>query len=868
MSTNVLKEFFDAISYSLSSLKPPMELSIEDFRDFVFNGEIGDNINVFDFSDTTLRKIYLKKSSFSLSNLKILATRQHWDFQALEICIKHQPNNINNLEQRITEIGQNILKKYHYDAPTDFSSVMRSLVRLHCFNCTTFNIFFESNFPCLCSNYVPWESKEQELNEKLKQTSIILLTGSAGSGKSQLIINTLKNYYPRNVLDMYWLDVNEENSIENELSSIEFEDKVQDPQIIFQRLQEKEASSILVIHKPLLTKEDLSYIRRNLCPLKLRIIISTYAKILPEDFTIIDLDNRPIENLYSIFKRYLKKDLKFSKKEFQTLAENVSSNLYVLTLIGKALSQKSSPFEKKSLLKHFEDLYYKPNNSKIHNTAYHLDENEKKSKPGEQLFTHIKKILSYYPKDKFSKELCELSIWTKTPILKSSLLKNWDEEFLEFCLCYGLLQYHSKDKVFMPKLLADTIWRFFPIRFRNDTDSSLETFPFSFKNYQDTIIKFFDSVSCGKTFSIPYTDLYEIIFQMVLRFHFQVSNTDSRITAENKKVIQEWNDFLTTVIKYYMLLGNYKYAKKLLPCLYFQRTKQGKPKNRKKIETTIQKLLTLKAGYMYSPNIVCTICKLQDALKKMPKLFEKEPTYANQSLSILCSIIQDFCDCTVEILLQYISFIVSEMQYPSSMQLYNCIKTLNDCIVTLQPFNIHDSNYYLAVKHYFISIIGITYQCDSDLANIMNQWDSASYYFEKFKGKVPEGQEDTYFKAKCMIFYSLLTIFYLQQRYPKNHTEDYYSLKDFFLELYKNFQKNIWSYHTSHMFYSCASFFIGIIPENETDYSIYSILIDCMNRYKNFLTAQVSLPPALQKPYLPNIDKAIEALQNFKGKCP
>lgn len=851
-NVNVLKSFYEKMIKKLSVKKP-------DFMQFVLSGDASED--PFNFEDCTLLKLYKKTSNLSLDHLKALITCPSWSFHAFCFCTANLGMVHNKkLEQCLTEIGQEILNKHHFTVPDDFSSVMQSLIFLHFFDCTI--LPFLHNFPGLCSSYIPWPDKEQELAEQLQKTSVVFVTGSAGSGKRQLIIRTLQNYNSGNTRDKYWLDVDNSIPIEKKLSDIEFFTKPESSQML-QLLTKKEATSILVIRKTILTEEDLSYIKENLCQLNLHIIISTYTKVSSDDLVTVNVDDRPMENLYQIFQVY-DTTSSFDENEFRMLAKNISNNVYVLALIGKALSKRSTTLKKEQLLNQFESLYYETNLPNIH-TSYR-SEYEKKTtkKSGQRLFFLVKRILAGYPKELISQELYELSIWAKTPIARSSLQKRWSKELLQSWLHYGFLQAYDEDKLFIPRLLADTIWFFYPKDFMEDTAHA----SISFSNYKETIFSFFNSVSCGKPFSIPYTDLYEIIFQLMLRFHFQVSITDAKDIKKNRPVFQEWNLFLTSVIEYYMQLGNFKYAKELLPCLYLYRTKRGKIQLNENIETAIRELLTLRAEYMSSSDTVSTLSKLQDTLRKFQNDLKEEPEDEALFLSAFISITLDLCDCTVEIALLYIAAILQVKDYPATAQIYACVNALDVCSNFLRKCQICSASYYLSVKHYLISVVGMTYQCDPSLIHTMDQWRFVAYHLEKLGEELPTEDTDTHFKANCMGLCASLTKIFLQPSCEGNSMEPYSLLVERFLQLYESFQKNIWSYHTSHVFFSCVSFLSALLlrKEIDTDRPVASVLMDCMKRYKNFLTAQVSLPESQQTLFLQNIDNCLAQLQDFYSK--
>ena len=97
------------------------------------------------------------------------------------------------------------------------------------------------------------------------------------------------------------------------------------------------------------------------------------------------------------------------------------------------------------MLNNFESLYYKPQMPALHTNYY-----EQENKSSQNLFTLIKRILSFYPISESNKQISEISIWAKIPIAANYLKKEFGEKIIAQCINSGILQFYDDDHIYMP----------------------------------------------------------------------------------------------------------------------------------------------------------------------------------------------------------------------------------------------------------------------------------------------------------------------------------------------------------------------------------------------------------------------------------
>lgn len=819
---NILNELYEIICNNVKSAKK--KISIVNFMHYL----MGENYET-PLSDATLYNIYKKDRNLSYDNLNKLAMSKDRGISRLHQYIPEEINTSALLNASKKLLDKCFIHSSENSAKDDtLSSVMNKLVFLHFFYTTNPNTLFLPNEKASCKNYIHWKEMEHSITSVLKSNNLIFLTGNPGSGKKQLLINSLPKYCLKSHSDIYWLDAPASSAIplERQLLNIHFwgmgkEILLKDE--LLNLLTRKESSSLLIIDRPIMTEDDLLFCKNYLYNMKLKIIITTLHKALPSEFTVLNIDNRPTDNLIKIFfKNSPTSD--FTTEELYTLFNITSNNVHALTMTALALSKKDSTFTKKIALNESEWIWYRQNTPKMH-SSYH----NSGQKTGQLLPVLIRRILFHYDSNFLIEYASKLSIWTKTPISKKLLITKWDESVISECIMCGILQYHDKSmqKLYMPHLISDAIWSYCPI----DYDS-----------YITQISQLLTDIEYGKQLSVSYADLYQIIFNMILRFHFQVTTMPSRPNKNFKNTFNNWNELLTKLIVRYMNLGNYQYALNVLPYLYFSRNKKGELNSLSELQTAIQTLLYKQASYMKSENIISDLENLIIFISD----FKEKYNFSEPGVKILqhlCSLImEDMSNCIIDTTL----VIIEQKSVDTYHSLLHCLEKL------YALFNDYDPYYSLLLKfvyHYTSAIFepenASSYLREgSECKDLLLCKDSAPHAVLQVNGL-------------CIYFNTILL-------YEGVYSQEFKKIIEWqYNNLYSMFKNSIWPYHSSYIFYSCTFLLATLLPPYFCQPHTYEHLEDSLKLYKSFCLTQLSLPSEKTDKYNALVESKIKELHEY-----
>lgn len=820
---NILKRLHERINHSnVFNYK----LSIPDFMHFILADEFQDNT----FSDAYMYELYEKKKYLSQTKLTKYLSIKTWDFERLKQSHPQGTVEKYSKEKCLSILKENcitLLPPQYRDHSVDFSSVIQTIVSLHFFATPMLDSVFKSNLPNICDSYVPWTEMESHLAHSLERNHILFSIGNPGSGKKQLILYVLNNLYLSGSFNSYWLNINNSISIEDGLTQISFignEKTSYNTEKIIDILKEKSHNDVLIIHKSSLTNEDFSFIETTLSSMRLRIIVVTYCKVIPSDYPILDIDQRPLYNLIQIFRKY-NPNSTFSDKDIQKLLKNISNNVYVLTLIAKATIKENRVLTKEALLNNFESLYYKPQMPALHTNYY-----EQENKSSQNLFTLIKRILSFYPISESNKQISEISIWAKIPIASNYLKKEFGEKIIAQCINSGILQFYDDDHIYMPALIADTFWAEYQI---------------DYEEYKKKILQFLHSMECAKPLAVPYETLYPIISNLIFRFHFQITIMPSRTNKKSLDLFLNWNNLLTNIMEHYMHLGNYIYAQKILPHLYIAYNKRGKildcPSSL--FSSQVKELLRLQADYMQSSDIIASfdnlINRINTIKNNVTSLNKSSRSIINR---LILSILQDLADTSVEIAIQYTRDYFLSYNVASNTQWNNCLYAIYNFADKFKIMGKNEEYYYKGIYYTLITL----YRNPDTLQKAKDNFRIFLFL---------ETDVELRFKVKCIQFY-----FYILS--ATSFTPIPYStLIQNFENLYIEFTNKIWSYHTSYIFYSCVSVLSFILPYCISD-RLQNTLITCMKQCKKFYEKQLSLPSAQKETFINLLNEKISEMSS------
>ena len=839
----ILHDLFNELTNSKD--KNSSKNDVYNFMDFVLGTELENRVPPF--KRDKLKYLY-DNDNANLSNddLKQLANSTDWGFE-----------RFNQIMHPIKRIQYTCIAET-YATSEAFSNHVKEVVFKRFFHTTTPEYkLLPTDIPQTCKNYIHWEAMESEIEKTIcaEPHSLIFISGMPSSGKTQLLrsICSLKfqkvSYYyefdPCIPLKVGFANITYVNKTDINLEKL------------FECLNSDYSDALLIIDKPDLKEDDFEFIRNELCKLNISIVISTQCKSIPTDYTVYDIDTRPSENLHHIYEAYTPKNrIDFSNKEFERFLTNISNNVYALSLFGKAIDKNPDKFNKDDLINYFSSYYFKNNMPKMHH-AY-----KETAKTEQQLFTLLYRLVSNYasmddlkdPKknSKDSKKnsednskfsfLLELSIWAIVPLSKKLLIDRFTTKQINAAISLGILQYDDTEKLYMPQLLADTIWNCSTPKITSD--------------YATTITTILNALTFNNKFQIPCSDLYKIVFNLILRFYYQVSIIPSRPSTDEKDALKNWNLQLTYFIEGYMRLGNFQYAMNALPYLYITQKKRDENRVPSKVEDpqlnnfqlSVRKLLELQAKYMSASDRIIDskngettdrIAIIDNFLQLASELqiyLRTEKKIDSTLFYLLSCIIQDMGVSAINISLHLVEYYFDNACLPS-LQL---IDTL--CIIFKQC-----SNHFIYIGHLFPTFTAIAFQfadyyCSMHdfLLCIFKDQLSPEVPLMSFKKIIKETSDDELsFTAQCLHLYlSLVCVI--------KTTGNLDSIVNAYYDLCRIFDAHIWSYQASYLFFSCTWFLGASLMMTHWNTSantskLCKTLIYYYQYYRNYKTNQLSM---------------------------
>lgn len=793
---HILDELIDAISVSQNCNSP--KISRKQFMQYLFSKsplEIADDKYYYGlFNISNVPRATLNDLS-DILNHDIM----DWSFSYLQTYIGSNLNE-NDLNEKLF----NICKAHSIKHSNTFDSMLESIVKHYFFDDKKLNLLFPECKIKNCNFYISWREKEEELLNLLQQQNIVFLTGKPASGKKELIKHIYKTYCDSSKDIFFCTSGN--LSISDQLQNQIFEDSKYSLDDILYTLKSKGKSSLLILTRPILSDEDISFIKENLQNLEMRFIITTSTPSIPSVFSYINIDDRPYDNLQSIWDKILdntsSKEL-LTPEEFQDLCDYIDKNPYLLTIIAQIVKREPKLINESLDFKSW--LWNHKNLPKFHAT-YHST--QKTSLNPRQL---ILRLLDCYP-DQLLEKLSELSIWTKHPLKRTLLEKYFNPQLLDCAVSYSILQIVDEDNsmLVMPKVLADTIWYKYPIKY---------------EEYKESIQNFIFSIKSGTPLPIPYKDLYPVILNLIFRFHFQITNVSSRIVKREFALLEEWNELLLQLIYQIVQLGNPYIARQIVPHLFCYQHKSQYHEDSKTEHRMIRYLIDKQTEYMTNDNITAVMKEIQGiAIPLLEPYTANEMKITLSCVPYLTLIIQDLLDAEIRqerhLLINNDSgkdaFLILSMHLKTSIKLFKSMScTLkNDYI---------DFSYYYSFIYYLIF-------CPYDI-NCSYHYHTALMYFEKLLDSTTASM-DLKIKARCMHLY--YNIFINKTTDVINHVNEY-------ICLFKEINQHLYSWDTIFAFHSCYLLLQEILPKaSRSALAISTHKID----FHSFIQEQMSLPSA------------------------
>lgn len=776
-----------------------------------------------DLSDKSYYSIYKNEGrSLSASNQRNLMLSTDWSLNRLKVCTGITISISSEFSKTLKMIYKNICSVSN---DSEEEVLIKNIV-MHCFfGVTNIDILFPPYSKKSCNNYFYWTPKKDSPSKMLKSKNILFVTGSPGTGKSELAKHVVTEYtttsrYP----DIGWLESTYEPlPLSKHICDIPFcrSDNKFTPIAVLQKLKQKPRTSILVLDVPALSEEDFSFIDTELRNLDLRILITTRASSVPEEYYHINLDDCPDSYMKIIFNSF--STMKLSACEFKKLLNIIEHNPYVLTLVAKTLENKDSSIDRVSLLEPENWLWKTKNLPKIHSCYKDCG-----TKAGMQLSTLIHRILEDYPPDFFTDRLSELSVWTKTELDINVLTGHFERNFIEQAIQYGLLRYVDQDntQLRMPTIIADAIW---------------DRFPVSFDMYKDEIFEFLHSIEIGDTLKMSITTIYELITNMIHRFHYQTTHMKSRVTADMQKQYFEWYGLLSNTCAYLIRLGNSKLAENLLSRLYVYASECNKTVvSLSPSLQCVRTLLNAQVKMMKSDNFFGHVSDLHGLLvdfqqvytlkSTSAKYYKDSPILTNTLKLLHCNIVDYFIRTEKLFSVKYLF----DRQKPpfDSWKLLLLLKQHMSTIFS-DYYTFDECQYYQAVYNCILSLY-------EDRKNSLN----VDIYIKNMRD-FPPTNADLLFKASLQHFYYTLITYSidsnLSELYPSNNFIDV--LVNKYNMLYNDFNsKSCNSWDTKWTFYICTFIMDLFLTYRSSIYPFTKYRIDLVKEsFPDFLNSQLTL---------------------------
>lgn len=517
----MLKTIFEIVK-SYSEIK-----SQYDFMDWF----LGDQT---DYTNAMLKYLYNEEREIGWEKKKDILREAKWNFSSF--------SDLGRFKEEMRKLYKDIFNDSEREINLD--QMMKEFLKQYLFGTIYLDKILERYTGKVCQNHI-YNKKHIEFFEKAWESSnIVVVYGKGGIGKTQLV----KSY----------LQVNEEHykeicfeddykSMEEALLGIPFlvNNKKNIGEIIY-ILKEKNKDSIIAIDIPELTDKDVELVKKYLLGLELRIIIISHQRLPLENIyqeEIVALDD---ETLRKIFDINVKKIFEMSEEEFKKLLDIVDRNTLVIALLGKCLGKKNANISKDVLLNEEEWLWNKTKLQRVNASEY-------KHKEDKTPIHHIIAILDKY--GVMDKEYQEMAIWCKNAMSIDGLRKwcGFSEGIgyrIPEAYRKGIVEYEDSDKkiIKMHSLIADAIWKFYPIKYRK---------------YKYNIENFLDNINWGKERILSYNMLYNGMYNCVQRFAFEISKEIDKKQRDNS-IVDKYQRDLRRMIDFSIQAGNYYGAERLL----------------------------------------------------------------------------------------------------------------------------------------------------------------------------------------------------------------------------------------------------------------------------------------------------------------
>lgn len=560
MNTNseILKDLISALENSFNS-KP----RISSIANFIL-GNPSDKTDIPETDSDSpsllaLHAFYSGNEKIPLPLKERILRSSNWSLEMLsEVECMKKNGSLN--KKLATENVTKIYKKYNLpeNQVLSFTDMVKELVWKAIFNKPSSEPMFIPYTQTVCSEYIEWEEKTDELKTKLSSNNLIFVTGYPATGKKQLIRNFIQSS-EKDPFDIAWIspkyeDIPLEKTFKN--TPIFFCNNASNLSVIekLHFISQKCNSSLLVLDVPYITPKDLDFVDHSIVPTNIKCIVITRTQTLDNTRVKVNMDNTPVGVLKKIFEKSCNDNI-FISKEFEQLCSITSHNPLAIFLTGKMLALSKDKTKrnelKLSLLNPQTWIWNVAYQPKIHNPY-----KSSTKAPGVYIGSILYRMLPLCDEDTY-KKISKVALWYKYgfPFKYLYVICEEDDNLIDTLIQLNLLQFIDSEKqmLAMPALIADIFLNKHPITF-SDCEEKLRYIIFSLSPEQTTEMDF----------NMIYSTLYNVLFYL----HINTVKLKSRPTSSDLKLFADWNRFLLDVISYFSNLGNITMANALSNNLY------------------------------------------------------------------------------------------------------------------------------------------------------------------------------------------------------------------------------------------------------------------------------------------------------------
>ena len=426
-------------------------------------------------------------------------------------------------------------------------------------------------------DYISWVEKETEIKEKVSLNTLTFITGNAATGKRKLVNNYL---YESEILNYVFAEV-VPNSFGEKVEVEYISSGKKEVQLLdfLKQCEWRRKNDYIILTWSYFTKDEikpfLHWVQNN----DIKAIVITREKKIPDGYEKVDLDKWPEDLLMKISNNKLKSEA--SKEEYITFFETLCYNPFLVEVFSKYLNkgdESISSFCKNAKIEGETEQLALSKGSKVH-FSYRVDKIDKnKGNNALPIATALMRCLLPCS-DEDIRTLCNLVVWTRTPIDKEFVIKmgGFEEETINSLIAKQYLIYTEENEIQMYPIF---VWSVDAIEVEFTTKSSDEKSTEMKALFDKREILFNENgVKSGLTLlnsmigsekcSTSYIRyFYQVIENIICRYH-RVYSVNTNLTDKSKtQYYEQWTKFLEKAMFQIQVMSPSKQAKRIHKKIY------------------------------------------------------------------------------------------------------------------------------------------------------------------------------------------------------------------------------------------------------------------------------------------------------------